>query len=74
MPLQPAKYYHWEKAFNCGGLLNSLDKQYEIQWMQAEDRQMQSTNKVYFCLKQWKQLAIKRTYEEMHQVSQLLKS
>jgi len=51
MPLQPAKYYHWEKAFNCGGLLNSLDKQYEIQWMQAEDGQMQSTNKVYFCLK-----------------------
>lgn len=71
-PLQSAKYYHWEKAFNGGGLFNSLDKQNEIQWIEAEDGQMQSRNKAYFCLKRRKKLAIKRTYKEMHQVSQFL--
>lgn len=61
--LQSVKYYHWEKAFNSGGLFNPADRQNEIPWMEDEGGQLQPRNKVHFCLKQRKQLAIKEPME-----------
>lgn len=46
--LQSLKYYHWEKAFNSGGLFNPVDRQNETQWMEDEGEQTQSRNRVLF--------------------------